>query len=74
MPERNFHLKLKVLQKYKKELCEKVKFSDVSHTLLSLECLSKEDCFEICILPSSQQMSRCYDKLLQGFVIESSEK
>ncbi|CAL8087767.1 unnamed protein product [Orchesella dallaii] len=56
-------LRLHVLRKYRREIVNKVRFSDVSQQLIHCGLVSKEECFEICKMPVAQQMSQCYQKV-----------
>lgn len=55
--------RIQVLRKFRKEIVETVKFSDVSPTLIECALISKEECFEICKLRVRQQMTTCFQKV-----------
>lgn len=63
--------KIQVLTKFRKEICAKVRFSDISHHLLTSGHFGKDDAYEICRLPVQDQMGECCNRLVT--VLESQQ-
>jgi len=48
-----------VFEKFEDKIVKQIKFSDISYSLVQENILTKDNCTEIIILPSSQQMQLC---------------